>query len=135
MIQTVDSVDIAKEIDKRCKAINKIMPILIEVNSGKEQNKEGIMPEEVEKLVKEISILKNIKIKGLMTMTPYFDDPEKSRPYFKLTKKLFDEIEELNIINVEMEVLSMGMSDSYKIAVEEGANMVRIGTNIFGARE
>lgn len=155
MLQTVDSREIAKEIDKRCKNvknassvlehaqksprgdfrhIGKVMPILIEVNSGKEPNKEGVMPEDLKRLIEEISTLKNIKIKGLMTMAPYFDNPEKDRPYFKLTKKLFDEIKSKNIPNVDMEILSMGMSDSYKIAVEEGANMVRIGTKIFGSR-
>jgi len=134
MIQTVDSLSIAKEINKRCKNIDKVMPILIEVNSGKEPNKDGIMPEDAENLIKEISNLKNIKIKGLMTMAPFFKDPEKNRPYFKLTKKLFDKIKILNIPNVDMEILSMGMSHSYKIAIEEGANRVRIGTKIFGER-
>jgi len=134
MIQTVDSVKIAKEIDKRSKNIGKVMPVLIEINSGKEPNKDGVMPEDAESLIKEISALANIKIKGLMTMAPYFDNPEKDRPYFKETKKLFDKISSLNIPNVDMEILSMGMSDSYKIAIEEGANMVRIGTKIFGLR-
>src|SRR3989338_4657265 len=131
MIQTVDSLKIAKEIDKRCRAINKIMPILIEVNIGKEENKSGCMPEDVEKIAIEISNLKNIKIKGLMTMGPVFDNPENYRPYFKEMKKIFDKIKEKNISNVDMEILSMGMTDSYKIAVEEGSNMVRIGTGIF----
>ena len=134
MIQTVDSFEIAQEIDKRSRAISKVMPVLIEVNSGKEPNKEGVMLEEVIPLIKEISILKNIKIKGLMTMAPLFEDPEKDRPYFRLTKELFDRIKKLNISNVEMSVLSMGMSDSYKVAVEEGTTMVRIGTVIFGPR-
>jgi len=134
MIETVDSIKIAKEIDKRCEDINKIMPILIEVNSGKESNKDGCMPEDIKPLIKEISQLKNIKIKGLMTMAPYFKDVEKDRPYFKLTKKLFDEIKTLNISGVGMEILSMGMTHSYKIAIEEGANMVRIGTKIFGGK-
>jgi len=134
MIQTIDSIKIAKEIDKRCKQINKIMPILIEINSGKEPNKDGAMPEDIEPLIKEISTLKNIKIKGLMTMAPYFKDPEKDRPYFKLTKELFKKIKTKNILNVDLEILSMGMSHSYKIAIEEGANMVRIGSKIFGER-
>lgn len=134
MIQTVDSIRIAKEIDKRCQKLNKIMPILIEVNSGKEPDKEGAMPEEVISLIKEASKLKNIRIKGLMTMAPLFGNPEEYRPYFKLTKDLFKKIKALNIPNVDMEILSMGMSNSYKIAVEEGANMVRIGTKLFGPR-
>ncbi|MCX6746675.1 MAG: YggS family pyridoxal phosphate-dependent enzyme [Candidatus Pacearchaeota archaeon] len=135
MIQTVDSVKIAKEIDKRCGDIRKIMLILVEINSGKEPNKEGVMPEDAINLIKYISKLENVKIKGLMTMAPYFDNPEKDRPYFRLTKKLFNEIKSLNIPNVDMEILSMGMSDSYKIAIEEGTNMVRIGTKIFGPRQ
>lgn len=134
MIETIDSIKIAKEIDKRSKNINKKMPILIEINSGKEPNKDGAMPEDAINIIQEISQLKNIKIKGLMTMAPYFNDPEQNRPYFKLTKQLFDKIKALNIPNVEMEILSMGMSHSYKIAIQEGANMVRIGTKIFGNR-
>jgi len=132
MIQTVDSVKIAKEIDKRCGDIGKVMPVLIEVNSGKEENKSGCMPEDVIDLIKEISSLENIKVKGLMTMAPYFEDAEKDRSYFKETKKIFDEIKKLNIPNVKMEILSMGMTHSYKIAIEEGANMVRVGTKLFG---
>ena len=132
MIETVDSIKIAKEIDKRCK--DKIMPVLIEINSGKEPNKDGCMPEDAINIIKEVSQLKNIKIKGLMTMAPYFEDSEQDRPYFKLTKQLFDKIKALKIPNVDMEILSMGMSHSYKIAIEEGANMVRVGTKIFGSR-
>ena len=135
MIKTVDYLNVAKEIDKRCKNISKIMPILVEVNSGKEENKDGCMPENVESLIKEISKLKNLKIKGLMTMAPFFDNPEKDRPFFRLTKRLFDKIKGLNIPNVDMEILSMGMTDSYKIAIEEGSNMIRIGTKIFGPRQ
>ena len=135
MIQTVDSLNVAKEIDKRCKNISKIMPILVEVNSGKEENKDGCMPENVEPLIKEISKLKNLKVKGLMTMAPFFDDPEKDRPFFRLTKRLFDKIKGLNMPNVDMETLSMGMTDTYKIAIEEGSNMIRIGTKIFGPRQ
>ncbi|MBW2975662.1 YggS family pyridoxal phosphate-dependent enzyme [Candidatus Woesearchaeota archaeon] len=135
MIQTVDSLDIAKEINKRCQDIKKIMPVLIEVNSGKEPNKNGVMPEHAENLIREISSLKNINVKGLMTMAPYFDDPEKDRPYFRLTKTLFEKIKALNIPNTDIKILSMGMSHSYKTAIEEGANMVRIGTRIFGSRQ
>jgi len=134
MIQTIDSTKIAEEIDKRCKNLNKTMPILIEINSGKESNKNGVIPEKTINLIKEISKLKNIKIKGLMTMAPYFEDAEKDRYYFKLTKTLFDKIKTLNIPNVDMEILSMGMSHSYKIAIEEGANMVRVGSKLFGSR-
>jgi len=135
MIETVDSIKLAKEIDKQAKKNNKIMPVLIEINSGREPQKFGVMPENTEKLIEEISSLPNIKIMGLMTMGPRFGEPEKARPYFKETKKIFDKIKTANIPNVEMKYLSMGMSNSYKIAIEEGANMVRIGTKIFGKRK
>ncbi len=135
MVETIDSFEIAKELDKRCEKIGRIMPILIEINSGKEPQKSGVMPEDVEKTVKEVSVLKNVRILGLMTMGPRTGNPEGSRPYFKVTKKIFDDLKEMNLPNVKMRYLSMGMSNSYKIAIEEGSNMVRIGTKIFGARD
>ena len=135
MIETIDSVEIAEEIDKRCKSIGKVMPVLIEINSGREPQKSGVMPEDVETLIRKIARLKNIKIMGLMTMGPRFGNPEDSRPYFIETKKIFDKIKKLNIPNVEMKYLSMGMTNSYRIAIEEGANIVRIGTKIFGERK
>ncbi len=135
MIETVSSMEFADEINKRAGQLNKIMPVLIEVNSGKEPQKSGVMPEDCENLVRRISTLPNIKIEGLMTMGPLVDDPEKLRPYFKLTKELFDRIKELELPNVEMKYLSMGMSSSYKVAISEGANLVRIGTLIFGPRK
>jgi len=127
-IETVDSVDIAGEIDKRCSSVGKVMPVLCEVNIGREKTKSGVRPEEVESLVRNISSLKNVKVIGLMTMGPYFEDPEKIRPYFKETKGIFEEIKRMNIPNVKMRYLSMGMSNSYRVAIEEGANVVRIGT-------
>ena len=135
MIETVDSVEIAREIDKRCAQIGKIMPVLIEINSGREKQKSGVFPADAEQLVKEISALANIRVTGLMTMGPRFGNPEESRPYFVETKKLFDRIKKLNLPNIEMRYLSMGMTNSYKIALEEGANIVRIGSKIFGERE
>jgi hypothetical protein len=132
MIQTVDSVDIAREIDKRCSQTGKVMPVLIEINSGREEQKSGVLPENTEQLIRSISSLPNIKVMGLMTMGPRFGDPEDSRPYFVTTRKIFDRIKALKIPNVEMRHLSMGMTNSYHVALEEGANMVRIGTKIFG---
>jgi pyridoxal phosphate enzyme (YggS family) len=134
MIETVDSVDLAQEIDKRCAQINKVMPVLVEVNSGREKQKSGVLPDDAEPLVKEISKLPNIKVMGLMTMGPRFGNPEDSRPYFVTTRKIFEQIKALEIANVEMKYLSMGMTNSYRVALEEGANMVRIGTKIFGER-
>lgn len=135
MIETVDSFKLAKAIDKACADIEKVMPVLIEVNSGEEAQKAGVLPEEVPALVRDIADLKNIKIMGLMTMGPFTGDPENARPYFQKTKRLFDEIKKLNIPGVQMTYLSMGMSNSYKVALEEGANLVRIGTKIFGERQ
>gem|GEM_PF-3642 len=134
MIETIDSFELAEELDKRCARIGRIMPILIEVNSGREPQKSGVMPENVEKVVREISVLRNIRILGLMTMGPQMGEPEKLRPYFKITREILEQIRMLNIPNVEMKYLSMGMSNSYKIAIEEGANIVRIGTKLFGER-
>ena len=135
MIETVDSVEIAREIDKRCAQIGKIMPVLIEINSGREKQKSGVFPEKAEQLVREISTYPNIRIMGLMTMGPRFGNPEDSRPYFVETKKIFETIKKLNLPNVEMRYLSMGMTNSYKIAIEEGANIVRVGSKIFGERD
>lgn len=134
MIETVDSVEIAEEIDKRCAQIGKVMPVLIEINSGREKQKAGVFPEEAEHLIREISSYKNMKVMGLMTMGAWVGEPEDSRPYFVETRKVFERIKKLNLPNVEMRYLSMGMTNSYKIAIEEGANIVRIGTKIFGER-
>jgi pyridoxal phosphate enzyme (YggS family) len=135
MIETVDSLEIAKEIDRRCAQIDKIMPVLIEVNSGREPQKSGVLPEEVEQLIREISRFRDIKVMGLMTMGPRFGNPENSRPYFVETRRIFDKIKGLKLTNVEMRYLSMGMTNSYKVALEEGANIIRIGTKIFGERD
>ncbi len=135
MIETVDSWEIAREIDKRCVQIGKVMPILIEINSGREKQKSGVLPEDAEELIREVSALKNVKIMGLMTMGPRFGNPEDSRPYFVATRTIFERIKQLDLPDVEMRYLSMGMTNSYRIAVEEGANVIRIGTKIFGERD
>ena len=135
MVETVDSVEIAKEIDKRCGQIGKVMPVLIEINSGREEQKSGVLPEDAEQLIREISSLQNIKVMGLMTMGPFSGNPEDARPYFVETKRIFDKIRKLGLPDVEMKYLSMGMTNSYKVALEEGANIVRIGTKIFGERD
>jgi pyridoxal phosphate enzyme (YggS family) len=135
MIESVDSSEIASEIDKKCAQIGKIMPILIEVNSGREPQKSGVLPEHVERLMREMSSLKNVKVMGLMTMGPRFGNPEDSRPYFAETRRIFERIKGLNLPNVEMKYLSMGMTNSYQVALEEGANIIRIGTRIFGERD
>jgi pyridoxal phosphate enzyme (YggS family) len=134
MIETVDSLEIAAEIDRRCAEAGKTMPVLIEVNSGREPQKSGVFPEKTTELIKEISRLKSVRVKGLMTMGPPVDNPEESRPFFRETKRVFEEIKSLGLPNVEMKYLSMGMTDSYRIAIEEGANIIRLGSRIFGER-
>ncbi len=134
MIETVDSVAIATEISQRCAQIGKVMPVLIEINSGREEQKSGVFPESAEPLAREISVLPNIKLMGLMTMGPRFGDPEDSRIYFMEMRKIFERIKKLALPNVEMKYLSMGMTNSYRIALEEGANIVRVGNKIFGKR-
>lgn len=134
MIETIDSLKIATAVDRHCAEIGKVMPVLVEINSGRESNKTGLMPEDVEDLIREISTLPNLRVQGIMTMGPRFGDPEDSRPYFQKTKAVFDRLSKAGIANVEMKYLSMGMSNSYAIAIKEGANIVRIGTKLFGER-
>ena len=131
VIQTIDSLKLAETISKRAQ---KIYPVYIEINSGREPQKSGVMPENAEELIRQISRLENIEIEGLMTMGPRFGDPEDARPFFKETKKLFDYIDTLDLQNVEMKELSMGMSNAYKIAIEEGSTMIRPGSIVFGQR-
>ncbi len=135
LIESVDSLKLAKEIERCCMRRDKVMPVLIEVNSGEEDQKNGVAPMDVEKLAREISALNYIKIMGLMTMGPRFGDPEQARPYFRKTREIFEQIRDLRLPKVEMRWLSMGMTNSYKVAIEEGANLVRVGTKIFGQRE
>jgi pyridoxal phosphate enzyme (YggS family) len=128
IIQTVDSFKLAGAISKRAE---KIVPVYIEVNIGGEETKRGVKPEELKKLIEDASGLNNLKIEGLMTMEPYSKKPEEARPYFQRMGKLFAEIK---TANPSLKILSMGMSSSYEVAIEEGSNMVRIGRSIFGAR-
>jgi len=142
VIQTVDSLEKAVAIDKRVeRATKKIVPVYIEINIGSEFSKAGIKPAEhepfeeyIEKLIRDVSELEHIRLEGLMTMGPRFGDPEEVRPYFKRTRRIFERIKGLDLPNVDMKYLSMGMTNSYGVAIEEGSNMVRIGTAIFGKR-
>jgi len=142
VIQTVDSLEKAVAIDKRIeKAKKQIKPVFIEINIGNEDSKAGIKPAEhepfeeyIEKLIRDVSELEHIRLEGLMTMGPRFGDPEEVRPYFKRTRRIFERIKGLDLPNVDMKYLSMGMTNSYRVAIEEGSNMVRIGTAIFGKR-
>lgn len=132
MIETLDSIELAKILDQESKKINKMMPVLIEVNSASEPQKYGILPGSVDDFVKEILKFKNLKLMGLMTMGPLIKNPEEIRPFFKKTKEIFDQIKNIYQDKLNWDCLSMGMSDSYRIALEEGANLIRIGSAIFG---
>ena len=134
LIQTIDSLRLAGAIGRVCEETGRVMPVLIEVNSAREPQKSGVVPEAVTDLVREIAQLESVQIRGLMTMGPLTSDPEQLRPVFRETKTLFDRIAAAKIPNVSMNVLSMGMSDSYPVAIEEGSTMIRLGTTVFGPR-
>ena len=135
LIHSVDSLKLAEEISKRAKAKDITMDVLVEINIAGEEAKSGVPLSEAEELAVEISKLDNIRVKGLMTVAPFVENPEDNREYFKQMKKLFVDIKEKNYNNIAMQYLSMGMTNDYEIAVEEGANIVRIGTGLFGARD
>ena len=134
LIHSVDSYRLAEEINIQAKKKNIIVPILVEVNIAHEESKFGIPEEDAIQLVEEIAELENVRIKGLMTIAPYVENAEDNRLYFRKIKDLSVDIAAKNIDNVSMEILSMGMTGDYEVAIEEGATMVRVGTGIFGAR-
>jgi hypothetical protein len=134
LIETVDSIGLGREIDKRSAAAGKTIDILVEVNSGSEPQKAGVLPEEAEPLVRSLAALPHLRVRGLMTMGPFEGDPEDSRPYFKETRRVWEALKIQAIPGTEMRYLSMGMTNSWRVAIEEGATMVRIGTAIFGPR-
>ncbi|MDI3540951.1 Pyridoxal phosphate homeostasis protein [Koleobacter methoxysyntrophicus] len=134
LIQSLDRISLAQELDKRGKQQNKIVNVLVQVNVSGEESKSGISPEETVEFIKSLSDYENILIKGLMTIAPYTDDPEETRPYFARMKGLFDEVHKLKGRNIDIEYLSMGMTNDFEVAIEEGSNMIRIGTGIFGER-
>lgn len=134
MIHSVDSLRLTNQIEKEFAKKDLIADILIEVNMAGEESKFGIKPEETEELIKEISKLEHVKVCGLMTIAPYTLEPEDNRVYFKKLKELSVDIDSKNIDNVTMSVLSMGMSGDYRVAIEEGSTMIRVGTKIFGER-
>jgi pyridoxal phosphate enzyme (YggS family) len=133
-IQSVDSLRIAEEISRRAADKGKVMDVLVEVNTSAEETKFGVEPQQVSSLIETISRLEGIKIKGLMTIGLFTDNPEDTRPCFKRLKALFEEMKAASIPNVRMSYLSMGMTSDFEVAIAEGSNMVRVGTGIFGAR-
>lgn len=134
MIHSVDSYRLAEEINIQAKKHRLVMPVLIEVNIADEQTKFGVSKEDALQLIEEVSHLENIRIQGLMTVAPYVEDAQENRKYFQEIKQLAVDIQAKNIDNVAMRVLSMGMTGDYAVAIEEGADMVRVGTGIFGER-
>ena len=134
LIHSVDSLKLAQELNKHAQKNDKIQSILVQVNVAKEESKSGVYVENTIELLKNISHLTHISVKGLMTMPPYFNAPEKVRPFFAALRELRDQIRAEGIPNIAMDELSMGMTGDFEAAIEEGATMVRIGTAIFGER-
>jgi pyridoxal phosphate enzyme (YggS family) len=135
LIHSVDTLKLARELDKQSRKINKIQEILIQVNISEEASKSGVNVKDTLTLLKDISRLENLSVKGLMTMPPYFNAPEKVRPYFTALRNLRDRLEQQGLLNVGLNELSMGMTGDFEVAIQEGATLVRIGTAIFGDRQ
>lgn len=133
-IHSVDRLELARELDKRAGQRSRRLNVLVEVNVSGEASKNGAAPRQVLELVRQVSVLPNVSVRGLMTMPPYSDDPENSRPYFQALRKLRDEIRAASIPGISMAELSMGMTDDFEVAIEEGATMIRVGRAIFGER-
>ncbi len=134
LIHSVDSFKLARELNKQAAKLEKIQQILVQVNISGEDTKSGIAPEDAPKLIEEIGQLKNLAVKGLMTMPPYFYQPEKVQPFFAALRDLRDQITAQSLPDISLEELSMGMTGDFEVAIEEGATLVRIGTAIFGER-
>ena len=134
LIHSVDSLKLARELDKCARKNGKVQEILLQVNVAREDSKSGVYVEDTLQLLKDVAQLENVAVKGLMTMPPYFNAPDRVRPFFRALRQLRDRIINENIPTVSMEELSMGMTGDFEAAIEEGATMVRIGTAIFGER-
>jgi pyridoxal phosphate enzyme (YggS family) len=135
LIHSVDSLKLARELNKQAAKVDKVQPILVQVNISGENSKSGIPADETIDLITAISEMKNLSIHGLMTMPPYFYQPEKVRPFFAALRKVRDRINDRRIPKVSMQELSMGMTGDFEVAIQEGATLVRIGTAIFGERK
>jgi pyridoxal phosphate enzyme (YggS family) len=129
LIHSLDSLSLAEEIDKQAKKVGRVVPVLIEINSGREEQKGGILPEDAEEFLLALKYFSSIEVTGLMTMGPVCEDPEEMRPYFRETKELFDRLNQK--YGFKEGILSMGMSDSYAVAIEEGSTLVRVGRRLF----
>ncbi|MFB3919059.1 YggS family pyridoxal phosphate enzyme [Candidatus Velamenicoccus archaeovorus] len=135
LIHSVDSVRLARQIDKQAAAIGKVQNVLMEVKTSPEAAKYGFMPDDVAGALKEMASLDHLSVKGLMTVAPAVHDPGEARPYFRTLKELLIRVNELRVTNYELRILSMGMTDDFEAAVEEGATLVRVGRGIFGGRK
>ncbi|MFA0752296.1 MAG: hypothetical protein IMHGJWDQ_000043 [Candidatus Fervidibacter sp.] len=133
-VQSLDRFALAEELSKRAGQLGREIECLVEVNIGGEASKSGVPPEEVESFLRQIAPLPHLHIVGLMAIPPFLPDPEQVRPFFRRMRELFERCQQLDLPNVEMRYLSMGMSHDFEVAIEEGANMVRVGTAIFGPR-
>lgn len=134
MIHSVDSLELAQEIDKRASKISKVMPVLIQINIGRETTKSGIMEEQLYELCEELSELENIKVQGLMAIPPAEKEKGESRSYFRQMKNLYDRVSAMGYKGFDFKYLSMGMTEDFEEAIEEGANIIRVGTGLFGKR-
>ena len=135
LIHSVESIKLAEEINKQAKKHNLVMDVLVEVNMADEDSKFGVKPEETESFIRELALMDNIRVRGLMTVAPNVENGEENRVYFRNMKQLLVDINAKNINNINMDILSMGMTGDYETAVEEGATIVRVGTGIFGKRD
>ena len=135
LIHSVDTLKLARELNKQSHKINKIQEVLIQVNISEEASKSGVNVKDTYNLLKDISLLENLSVKGFMTMPPYFNAPEKVRPYFAALRGLRDRLDQQGLLNINLSELSMGMTGDFEVAIQEGATLVRIGTAIFGKRE
>lgn len=134
LIHSVGSVKLAAEIDKRAAAIGKTQAVLVQVNIAEEETKSGVSMEQSTALVREIGAMAHLEVRGLMTMPPFFNQPERVRPYFRALRRLRDRMQQMHMAGVGLDELSMGMTGDFQVAIEEGATLVRIGTAIFGER-
>jgi len=134
LIHSLDRLSLAKEIHKRCQKIGRKMPVLVQVNIARESSKTGVYQEDLLDFLQKISEMPSLAVQGLMMIAPFSENPEELRPYFRRMKDWFDRLKDMDIPGVDMRFLSMGMSNDFRIAIEEGSNMVRIGSAIFGQR-
>lgn len=134
MIHSVDRLSLGQELDRRLQAAGRTMPVLIQVNTSSEETKAGVEPDRALELAEQLSVLSGLSVRGLMTIPAYSPDPEDARPAFRLLRDTRDRIASAGVTGIGMDVLSMGMSHDFEVAIEEGADMIRVGTAIFGAR-